>query len=243
MADLTVSTTFQQRVQRRTFRILQLLLFCDIFCLITSGILFFLSSLSKDPPLNRSLLLQVSGFVGSYGSISAFCNCFASYGIRTWRRSFLLPYLTFFPMVLTILLIYLVSLFYKSGIITGTVLINFVLPLLTSILMVYIWLKLLKQWFTMSRPLAVISLPSQQDVESQTLALARAFAFLHLSPGPGIDQDVGSTRDLPPKYETLEVDMTAPPEYEEAVEGGELFSQPVSEDKIESVQEIHVQVL
>eukprot|EP00092_Neocalanus_flemingeri_P037770 GFUD01041118.1.p1 GENE.GFUD01041118.1~~GFUD01041118.1.p1 ORF type:complete len:227 (-),score=59.14 GFUD01041118.1:88-768(-) len=217
MADMTVSTTFQRRVQRRSCRILQVLLFCDIFCLITSAILFFLSSLSKDPPLNRSLLLQVSGLLGSYGSISAFCNCFASYGIRAWRRFFLFPYLTFYPMVLTMLLIYLVRLFYNYGIINAVVVINIGLPLITSIIMVYVWLKLLKQWFTMSRPLAIISPPNQQDIESQTLALARAFAILHLS--SGTDQDPEATRDLPPKYETLEVDMTAPPEYEEAVQG------------------------
>ena len=68
----------------------------------------------------------------------------------------------------------------------------------------------------MSKPLlAMINPPAQEAVESQSLALATAIAFLNLSSGP--DPAVGSARDLPPKYETLEADLTAPPEYDEAV--------------------------
>ena len=149
----------QQRIQQTTSRILQVLIFCDIFFLITSTILFFLASVSRDPPFNRSLLLNVSAVIGFYGSLSAICNCLASYGIKRWRRFFLLPYLAFIPMVMALLFIILFRLVFTNGISE-----TLALPLVTCVVLAYIWLKLLKQWSTMSKPLVI--LPQQEDFET-----------------------------------------------------------------------------
>merc|ERR1719186_64684 len=116
-------------------------------------------------------------------------------------------------MVLAMLLTYLVRVVLMTGISEATV-----LPLFTTIVMVYVWLKLLKQWLVMSKPLlAMTNPPTHEAVESRALALATAIAFLNLSSGP--DPAVGSARDLPPKYETLEADLTAPPGYDGCSKG------------------------
>ena len=152
--------------------------------------------------------MQLCGVLFSYGSVSVICNRLASYSIRSWRRSFLLPYLTFLPMVLTMSLIYLVRLIFMSGISEALL-----PPLIASTVIVYIWLKIFKQWFSMSKTIAMIN---QHEVESRAMALAAAFAILHMSPVEL--QDAMTSQDLPPSYETLEVDMTSPPGYDEAVQ-------------------------
>eukprot|EP00092_Neocalanus_flemingeri_P040765 GFUD01044381.1.p1 GENE.GFUD01044381.1~~GFUD01044381.1.p1 ORF type:complete len:233 (+),score=48.38 GFUD01044381.1:59-757(+) len=232
MADsvLSASPQLSLRIQQRTCKILQVLLFCDVFSLtISSTILLILSSFSIDLPLDRKLLLKVCTLLGSYGSISFVCNILASYGVRAWRRFFLLPYLIFLPMVLTIMIVYMVRLLF---IMYGTC--EAILPIIFSTVIVWIWLKLLKQWCAMSKPrmAAAPTESDQQDVESQALALATAFAFLQLSPDAG--QDAVTTRDLPPDYETLEVDLTAPPEYDEAM-FYQFYVKPVLEEEIEQV--------
>ena len=141
-------------------------------------------------------------------------------------------------MVLITLLIYLVWSFLLMGITEAIV-----LPMITSIVVMFIWLRLLKQWFAMAKPLVNDNLTNQQEVETQALALATAFAILHLSPGQA-EQDVGTRRDSPPKYETLEVNLTAPPDYEEAVGASQEFVyQPVIENQSEQVPENIVQVV
>ena len=80
--------------------------------------------------------------------------------------------------------------------------------------------------------------PTSEDVESQALALA-AFAFLNLSPTPASDEI--RERDLPPKYETLEADLTAPPGYDEAVQCGRQVHQPV-QHVVQQFRDISVQV-
>eukprot|EP00092_Neocalanus_flemingeri_P108772 GFUD01139704.1.p1 GENE.GFUD01139704.1~~GFUD01139704.1.p1 ORF type:complete len:211 (+),score=29.44 GFUD01139704.1:40-672(+) len=207
MADSAVSTfcassQLSLRIQQRTCKILHVVLVFDVFCLLTSATLLIGSCFRTDLFLDRRLLLKVGTLLGSYSSVSVVCNVMASYGVRAWRRFFLLPYLIFLPMVLTIMLH-----------------------------LVYIWLKLLKQWFAMSKPMMATTPEfNQQDVEPEALTLATVFALLHLSPDVG--QDTVTTRDLPPSYETLEIDMSAPPEYDEDM-FHQFYIQPVPEDEIE----------
>ena len=225
MSDTTVPTNYSKRIQQTTFKNLQVLRFFDILCLIISTILIFLSNFIKDLTLNRSLLMQIGGVVGVFGSISAICNCFTNYGIKAWRRCFLLPSLTFLLVVLVMLLMYLVRLFIMSGISEALV-----LPLFTGMVMVYIWLKLLKQWFFMSKPLPMISPPTQEDIDAQALAWAMATGIAYLNLSLGQVHVADSATDLPPKYETLEADLTAPPGYDEVVQIGQEVHQPVLHD-------------
>ena len=97
-----------ERIQKRTVRILLVLTTIDIFFLVTSAVIFCTSFIYKDPPFNRKLLLNISAVVGSYGSISSICNCLATFGIKKGRRCFLLPYLAFLPMVISLLFIILI---------------------------------------------------------------------------------------------------------------------------------------
>merc|ERR1719369_237756 len=160
--------------------------------------------------MDKGLILKVCAVLGGYGLIPAVCNCLASYGIRIWRRVFLLPYLAFLFIVLGMLFIYLIRVFILYRISE-----YLVLPVIVILIVGLIWQKLFKQWFMMSKPRVAGSPLTQQEVESQALALAAAMAILHMSQsGPTV---TGNSLDLPPTYEDLEVDITAPPGYEEAI--------------------------
>ena len=67
------------RTQQRCLvleRILQVMLFFDLFFLLTSLVMLFLGSMVENLPVNRQDLLRAALLFGSYGSISALCNCF-----------------------------------------------------------------------------------------------------------------------------------------------------------------------
>ena len=181
------------------------LIIFDVFLLSTSAIICLITFIYRDPTFNTKLLLNVSAVAGSYGFISAICNCVATIGIKKGRRCFLLPFLTFLPMVMSLLFIILVTIVFTKGV--DEVL---ALPIVICLVLAYIWLKLLKQWSIMSQ--LQVTVRQQENIESE---LAAVLAILELSPGGGGGGGLG--RDPPPDYESLEEDKCPPPSYEEAV--------------------------
>ena len=213
--------SYHERIQKRTFRILLVLTTFDIFFLVTSAIIFCTSFIHKDLPFNRKLLLNISAVVGSYGSISSICNCLATFDNKKGRLCFLLPYLAFLPMVILLLFIILVTVVFSQGFIE-TLLLSAVMFLVLA----YIWLKLLKQWSTMSKSLLTVS--QQQNIEGQ---LAAAQVIFEQSQGEVGQANGGFSRDPPPKYGSLETVGTQcpPPCYEEAVKYEEEFKESAGE--------------
>ena len=225
MFDPVSSTSSSQIARKGTCKILKIILFFDICCLITSSILLLFSSLgsSVNITLRKQLLLQVSTVFGTYGLISGICTCLACHGIRACRRFFLLPYLTFLPIVLIIMIFYLIVSFLMTTITEASLLL-----LITSIFILFIWLRLLKHWFTMAKHLANDNHLKQQEVESQ--ALATAINILHLSSGQE-EQKSRVRRDSPPKYETVELNLTAPPDYDISATASKMFVHQYESEK------------
>merc|ERR1711997_231152 len=85
------------RVLRATNTLLRCFLFFDI-CYLISGIALITMALTNQLE-NRDKMIMFGGLFGVFASVSALCNSLASHGIRTWRRNFLLPWMSFFLVV------------------------------------------------------------------------------------------------------------------------------------------------
>merc|ERR1712158_228056 len=79
------------RIFRTTQSLLRFFLFFDI-CYLISGIALVTMALANQME-DRNRMVVYGGLFGLFASVSAICNFFASHGLRTWRRGFLLPWL------------------------------------------------------------------------------------------------------------------------------------------------------
>merc|ERR1712130_891600 len=89
------------RIFRTTQSLLRFFLFFDI-CYLVSGIALVTMALANQME-DRNRMVVYGGLFGLFASVSAICNFFASHGLRTWRRGFLLPWLFFFLLVIGLL--------------------------------------------------------------------------------------------------------------------------------------------
>jgi len=203
-----------------TSRLLFIIVTFDVFCLISSVILFLSAVLGlisedqpQDPPIKRKDLIYTCVVIGGYGSLSVICNCLASFGIKKRRRYFLLPYLVFIPLVLSLLFITLTTVLCTKGVNEFLA-----VPVVICLVLSYVWVKLLKQWSIMSQ----IPTDNQEENIDIDRELASVLAILDLSQRQAaIDLSQRNvveamSNDPPPQYESLEV-QTCPPSYEEAV--------------------------
>jgi len=206
-----------------TRRVLFIIVTFDIFCLICSVILFLTAVLGlvskgqlQDPPIKRKHLIYACVVIGGYGLLSVICNCLASFGIKKRRRYFLVPYLVFIPMVLSILFIILITSLCTKGVSE-----LLAVPVVICLALSYVWVKLLKQWSLMSQ----IPTDNQQENIDIDRELFSVLAVLDLSQRQAVidlsQRNPGETLggvhdDPPPQYEALEVE-NCPPCYEEAV--------------------------
>merc|ERR1712203_556135 len=76
------------RIYRTTQSLLRFFLFFDI-CYLISGIAPVTMALANQME-DRNRMVVYGGLFGLFASVSAICNFFASHGLRTWRRGFLL---------------------------------------------------------------------------------------------------------------------------------------------------------
>merc|ERR1712032_701320 len=88
------------RIFRTTQSLLRFFLFFDI-CYLISGIALVTMALANQME-ERNRMVVYGGLFGLFASVSAICNFFASHGLRTWRRGFLLPWLFFFLLVIAL---------------------------------------------------------------------------------------------------------------------------------------------
>ena len=141
-------------------------------------------------PINRLILLYIIFMLGVYGVLSLLCNCLATYGVKNRIKTFLVPYLVFYPLVVAITTIYLTN----SLLCSHTSVVTLVLPLAVSVVLSLLWLRFVRFWLllsTLSPRLGGDGLEVGEAVWSQTVLDTPA-------------------RDQPPAYDS-------PPGYEEAL--------------------------
>lgn len=172
--------------------LLNFLLLVDVFGLMTCVALGLCYGYL--PPqkmtVNRLTLLYIIFMLGSYGVLSLLCNCLATYGVKKRIKTFLVPYLIFYPMVVAIATIFLTN----SVLSSHMSVVSLVLPIFISVVLSLVWLRFVRFWFVLS------TLTSRQRADS-------------LETGESVWSQVNldsPTRDQPPPYDS-------PPGYEEAV--------------------------
>ena len=185
----------------------------DILSLLSSGIICFLLLLHVELPFlpfAREQLLYVCAVIGGYGTLSILCNCAATFGINKRSRIFLLPYLVYIPMVISLLIIIIITSAFRVGVSEYLVLLIFAIVI--SLVLSLVWVKVQKQWDMM--PQIMI----QQDSTDLERELASVLAIIQLSQRRVGDHNVGVDEDSPPLYESLDQqDACHPPCYEDAI--------------------------
>ena len=185
----------------------------DILSLLSSGIICFLLLLHVELPFlpfDREQLLLACAVIGGYGTLSVLCNCAATFGINKRSRIFLLPYLVYIPIVISLLIILVItSAVFRVGVTEYLVLNLFAIVI--SLVLSRVWVKVLKQWNMMAQ----ISI--QQDITDLERELASVLAIIISQRRVG-DHNVGVDEDSPPLYESLDQqDACHPPCYEDAI--------------------------
>jgi len=163
-------------------------MFIDI-CFMITAITFILMVVSNQ--INPKEI-AFGGILGVYATISSLVNSLANYGIRTWRRGFLVPWLAFHLLLFVFLMMRIAESIYAQSLQWQQVV------LFAGAFIIYsCWRHMLKQHNMMTgpRPQQVIV-----DVESMVRELVRR--------GPATRDP--PLNDSPPKYEDLQ-DMEAPP--------------------------------
>ena len=128
--------------------LLKFLLLVDVLSLVVSVSLAVCAGYMPQHklPLPRITLLNLTVILGVYGLLSMLCNFLASHGVKSSSKVFLLPYLLFYPLVVTILTITIINSVLTSALTVETLL----LPLGLSLLLTLVWLRFVRLWYLLS---------------------------------------------------------------------------------------------
>jgi len=100
------------RVVRTSWSIFRCLLFFDVIYLM-SGVALMVMGLCNDDWLIDDNFVKLQTMIlsgaslGIFATVSAMCNSLACHGLRSWKRNFLLPWLSFYFLVLGFLATFL----------------------------------------------------------------------------------------------------------------------------------------
>jgi len=178
------------RVLRTTNSLLRCFLFFDI-CYLISGIALITMALTNQLE-NRDNMIMFGGLFGVFASVSALCNSLASHGIRTWKRSFLLPWMSFFLVVLVLLIMHMGhSLYFQRA-------------QWRHVFLFFANIAVFSCWRHMQKQYILMALPRPQTVVIDVEAVVREYL--------GNTATTAPLKDLPPKYEDVE---DSPPQYDE----------------------------
>merc|ERR1712059_27028 len=197
------------RLLRTSLSLLRCFLFFDV-CYLIGGITLITMALSNQMQDQDNRMVFTGGLLTLFASLSAMCNSLASYGVRIWRRGFLLPWLLFFLLVLAFLFLHLAQVFYRYHFNLRW---EHLFLFLATYCLFSCWRHIHKQYLLMAfpRPEQVVV-----DVESVVRDYLR----------PSISQSPAG--DLPPKYEDVQVNVASiptpacseeepPPQYDESM--------------------------
>merc|ERR1712141_102677 len=181
------------RLLRTSLSLLRCFLFFDI-CYLIGGITLISMALSNQVNDQENKMVFAGGLLTLFGSLSAMCNSLASHGLRTWRRSFLLPWLFFFLLVIGLLTMNIIRDLWCHHIQWRHVFLFFATMFIFT------------SWRHMQKQFLVMSLPRPFPVSPDVEAVVREA----LQPLP-----VQLAKDAPPRYEEVETEEL-PPGYDEA---------------------------
>jgi len=188
---------------RTSWSILRCFLFFDI-CYLMSSVTLIVMALTSDK--ENSEMILFGGAFGIFATISAMCNSLACHGLRCWRRSFLIPWLSFYLMVLGIVTTCSLQALYSQNFLLEWRHIFLFFAIFTIF---YCWSHIKKQFLVMAYPR-----PDQVTLDIETVV--RDFLRPSWYGTGNRNSNVVSQSppgDLPPKYEDLDL----PPQYDETM--------------------------
>ena len=192
------STDEPNRILKGTISIIRCFFFFDL-CMLLTGIGMIILAASNKVDQKTNLIFS-GGAMGCFASTSALVNCLASHGVKTWRRGFLLPWLSYYLIIFISMIMFLCNSIYHSRF-RWIHLFMFV----GTILLYSCWRHMYSQFQLMvsPRPPQVVV-----DVESLVRGILQ-------SPSRTTTTTTSDPKDLPPKYEELE--EIPPPLYSSVV--------------------------
>jgi len=184
------------KILNATNSMLKLFMFVDI-CFMITAITFILMVVSNQVDSKE---IVFGGVLGVYATVSSFVNSLANYGIRTWRRGFIVPWLAFYLLLFLFLMMRIAESIYAESLQWRQVVL-----FAGSFIIYSCWRHMLKQHNLMTgpRPQQVVV-----DVESMVRDLVRRGTATREPP----------LNDSPPKYEDLEDIEVPPPQYSSCVQ-------------------------
>ena len=178
-------------------------MFFDI-CWLVSGIALIVMALTNH---NDPRVIMLGGAVGVYAAISSLVNSLANHGMRTWKRGFLLPWLTFYLIMFLFLITQLTTQIVRMGLLWRHIFWG-----LASFAIFSCWRHMLKQYKLMTKP-------RPQVVEKKAL-FSKNLIFLFqqqiVVDVESMVRELAASReqaenDTPPKYEELDFPSELPP--------------------------------
>jgi len=179
---------------RTSWSILRCFLFFDI-CYLMSSVTLIVMALT-DQTTDKESMILCGGAFGIFATISAMCNSLACHGLRCWKRSFLIPWLSFYLMVLGVVTTCSLQALYSHNFLLEW---RHVFLFFAIFTIFYCWSHLKKQFLVMAYPR-----PDQValDIESVVRDFLRPSWY-----GTGNRNSNAVSQsppgDLPPKYEEL----------------------------------------
>jgi len=210
------ATQESAKILRTTYSLLRCFLFFDI-CYLIAGLTLITLALTNQ--LNdKDRMIMVGGFFSLFASMSAMCNSLASHGVRTWRRSFLMPWLVFFLLVLAFLTLNLAQAIYR---------LQFHIEW-RHVFLFFATYAVFSCWRHMQRQYLIMSLPRPEQVVVDVESVVREYLRPSTSVSPA--------GDLPPKYEEIGEDIP-PPQYDESTMNVTLPEEVVNTPNVNTEQE------
>ena len=200
------------RILRSTMQLLRCFLFFDV-CWVISGISLIVMAFSHQLGHSKERLIMLGGIIGVYASTSALVNSLANFGVKTWRRSFLIPWLSFFLVVFCLIITHLADSLYEESFQWRQIFL-----FMAAIAVFSCWRHMLRQYNIMLKPRPQVSLKYKcmiANVKKKQLFQEQLIADVE-----SMVRDLVNSSDQdnqPPKYEDLQAEEVPPPQYESCV--------------------------
>jgi len=155
----------------------------------------------KDDIEEKRLLVMSGVALGMFATVSSMCNSLSCHGLRVWRRVYLIPWLSFYLLILGIVATCLLTELYSHNFLLRW---NHIFLFFAVFTIFYCWSHVKKQFLLMG-------LPRPEQVSLDVESVVRDILRPHWSGvrSPAVSQSPPG--DLPPKYEDLDL----PPQYDE----------------------------
>jgi len=191
------TVTEANKIIRVSSSMIRCMMFCDL-CLFITGISLLTVGLTNSY-YDKEKMIALGGIFGVAASISATCNSLATHGLKSWKRGFLVPWLLFYLVVLSVMVLGLARSFYYEHL-------N-----LRQVFLFLICLSLFSCWRHLQKQFLLMAYPKPELIVADVEAVVRELIVQHQDAEDSAATQYAAAKDLPPKYEEVE---DFPPQYD-----------------------------